>query len=323
MVYFCYMSQVHLLTGENNYALMEVVRTWKQQFIQKHGADNLLEVSAKSVQIVELIQEVSTLPFLAEKRLVIIDGIPKIDEQQLEQFLQSIHPEVIVLFIAPKLDKRLKVQKILLNKAEVQTFETLKGAALKKWFTDQAAQLGVQFTTGAAEYCLQKIGSNQGLLAMELEKLALYNSAITESVIDMFCVTSTEQEMWGLMSCLARKDATKGIAYIERLHHQGESAIGIWSIYVWMMAQLQLMVGAIRDGANSASFMKEYKVSFGPAKQFGSLATALAAKKSTAVFKQIAQYETALKTGGLQATVDQEQEVLAALEVSIITVCSA
>lgn len=316
------MSQVHLLTGENTFTLMEVVRTWKQQFIHKHGADNLLEVPAKGVQIVELMQEVSTLPFLAEKRLVIIEGVPKMDDVQLEQLLQSIHQDVIVLFIVPKLDKRLKVQKILLTKAQVQTFDVVKGAALKKWFLQEVSRLGLVFAPGADEYFLQKIGTNQGLLVMELEKLALYSTNITQQIIDTLCITSTEQEMWGLMSCLAKQDHVSAIAYIQRLHNQGESAIGIWSIYLWMMSQLQLMVGAIRDGASSANFMKDYKVSFGPAKQFGSLAKAVAAKKNNAVFNQIATYEIALKTGGLQATVDQEQEVLAAIESSIIAVCS-
>lgn len=317
------MSSIHLITGENSYAITQILSRWKQEFIQRHGADNLLELPAKDVQMVELLAEVSTAPFLAEKRLVIIDGIPACSEEQYEQLLQSIHSAVVVLLHTPKLDKRLKVHKRLLAESQVQQCEALTPKLLKEWLLNEIQMTGTPLKMPEIDYLLAKVGVNQAYLAMEVQKLSVCTTPITRQTIDTLCIASSEQEMWGLMSCIAKQDLSATMQYIQRLYTQGESVIGIWSIFVWMMTQLQLMVGAIRDGASSNDYMRLYKVGFGPAKQFGSLAAKIAKNPRNLVFTDVLNYEVALKTGGLQTTADQEQEAMAALEMCVERVCTA
>jgi DNA polymerase III delta subunit len=102
------MSQVYLFTGENEYLLREERRKWKAQFIEKHGDQNYLMIQGNTTTFRQFLDEISVAPFLGDKRLIIIDGIPKFSKEEYETLPECIHPDCIVLFIDSKPDKRLK-----------------------------------------------------------------------------------------------------------------------------------------------------------------------------------------------------------------------
>jgi DNA polymerase-3 subunit delta len=64
----------YLLHGENEFTSREHLKTLRQKDDFGYNQDTYMgtEVDAKTVTMT-----ISTLPFLSEKRLVIIDGLPK------------------------------------------------------------------------------------------------------------------------------------------------------------------------------------------------------------------------------------------------------
>ena len=96
---------------------------------QKHGSENMLTLLSKEATLSALLDAVQTMPFIAEKRLVVVEGIPKLEKEECKELTASVHPQTVLLFADPKPDKRLSSVKELLATSDVKTFEPLSPAA--------------------------------------------------------------------------------------------------------------------------------------------------------------------------------------------------
>lgn len=319
--YTTFVSALILFTGENIFDLNAELRRWKQQFIQKHSADNLLEYDAKSLSFTQLTEEASVLPFLSEKRLLVIDGIPSIEAEQLDVLEQSIHPSVLVVLVSPSIDKRLKLNKELLKRADVHTFEPLDAKQLPQWVQTTAEQLGLTLTRELSDHLIKIVGTNQFALSSELQKLALYTGTVSTDVIEQLCIPHSDALIWELMDYIAQGNSGKALTLLRAIADKGESALGIWATFVWIASQLQLVTLAQTEGQQGFSQLtKEWGVKFGPAKLFTKLASAYGANSST-VCANILQADLALKTGQLQYTDQNQVEVQSCLDVYTHQLC--
>jgi DNA polymerase III delta subunit len=104
-------ANVFFFTGEHAYALHEELVRWKKQFAEKHGEENLLLLEGKKISKNDLIDAVSVLPFLAEKRLIVIDGVPSLEKGDLFLVLDACHEQSVLVICEGVPDKRLSTVK--------------------------------------------------------------------------------------------------------------------------------------------------------------------------------------------------------------------
>jgi DNA polymerase III delta subunit len=70
------LNNLFLFTGEETYLLTEQIHSWKRAFIQKHGDINLEVLDATRQPLNEVMASVNAMPFLGDKRLIFIHGLP-------------------------------------------------------------------------------------------------------------------------------------------------------------------------------------------------------------------------------------------------------
>lgn len=319
------MKQIYLFTGENSFDLREKKTVWLTQFAQKHGEENISRMYAKDVTIRSLLDEIAVAPFIAQKRLIVLYGIPKCSKEDMEHIQKCIHPDVLLLIVEPKLDKRLSSTKELLNCAEVQECTPLKGSQLTQWMQGYASMLHASLSPEAQKALLEMVGENQDLLAQEMHKLALYKHGQTIEAEDIreSVLFAGEQQIWGLMDLLGQKKEKEALAYVHMLLRQGESAHGVWSILLWMMASLVSVVSAVEEGITSpAAIVKQCGVSFGSAKALLPIARQCKKQQVNDLLDRIVAYDMSLKTGGYKATEQEPQELHALLDRTVLACCS-
>ena len=90
-------SNLYFFTGGNDYALSQELSRWKQQFSQKHKRENLLLLRAKETSVSDLLDAVSTMPFVASKRLVILEGVPRMEREGFQSIVENIHPQTVLV----------------------------------------------------------------------------------------------------------------------------------------------------------------------------------------------------------------------------------
>lgn len=66
-------KNIYLFYGENTYGSLQKLRTWQEQFTQKYGGETNIEIiEGKKIDPAEFDTNLQTMPFLAEKKLIII-----------------------------------------------------------------------------------------------------------------------------------------------------------------------------------------------------------------------------------------------------------
>ncbi|MEK7136659.1 MAG: hypothetical protein AAB853_00070 [Patescibacteria group bacterium] len=166
-----------LFTGENTFALAEELRRWKSAFLAKHGEANLLTLESRLLDFSALRSDVQTAPFISEKRLILIDGIPAVEKEDMEELIHSRHEATILVFIDPKPDRRKGAVKLLEKEAQVRTFPVLSPKQLVPWISELSNSKGVAIAPAVAAHLVARVGSDQWHLRNELLKLIAFCSS--------------------------------------------------------------------------------------------------------------------------------------------------
>ena len=243
-------QQLFFFTGENTFALKEELLRWKSSFLEKHGEANLQVVSGKDLKWRDLLDEVRSAPFLGEKRLVLVEGLPtKITKEDLENLKKEIHPSTILAFVESAPDKRKTIAKFLGKEATVRGFFPSTKNQLVTWIINLAKEHGVTIDSDVASHLVDVVGTDQWHLRNELLKLISYTSnkrtneqtknespttspSITD--IDNVCLPSQKHTVWILSDLIGKGKTREAATFCRTLHESGEDAYSLWNIFLWI-----------------------------------------------------------------------------------------
>lgn len=318
------MSQIFLFTGENDFLLSEEKRRWIKEFAEKHGPENLLQIEAADLTFRSLLDEVSVMPFVASKRLVVVEGTPKLTKEEIAALPEKMHPDCILLFIEASFDKRLSAVKELLNIATVKTFVPLKGSALRQWVEETMRKLGGSFAPEALALLLAKIGEEQTVLLQEMCKLALFAPGRRLDVADIeeVVVPWGERDVWKLTDLLTAGKLSEALSYARLLLERGKVPQALWANLLWTLQMLVNISAAVRDGhRNPASITKAVGAPFPTVRALQPLAARVDPDRLAEFLGQSISADLDLKTGGLRATAEAPEELLALIDQFVVGCC--
>jgi DNA polymerase III delta subunit len=316
------MSQIFLLTGENRHMVREERMRWVSHFREKHGDENLSILEAKQVRFNDLLDEIASAPFIAEKRLVLVDTVPKLEKEEVSQLTEHIHPDVVLVFVDPKPDRRLSSVKQLLKLAEIKEFKPLRGMALHSWMAEVVKPYDAQLTRVATDLILSMVGEDQEMLLHELTKLATFASGreIVAEDVKALTLETSEQVWWRLTELIGSQNFMEAVTYCESLLHRGESPHALWNRLLWMMSSLVQIAAAYEDGkTSSAQIAKATDVKPGTIRTLLPLARSIDSQRLRASVSQFVTADKDLKTGGYRSTVDDTGELLALIDRGILS----
>lgn len=325
------MENIFLFTGENSFTLQEELSRWMREFKERQGEENLTRLSAAGLTPSAFLNEIASAPFIAERRLVVVDGIPSFSSEEspagrrkaskgvlgMGALLSQVHPQVIVLFVAPEPDRRFASTKELMALATVKTFPSLSGEALLRWVQEAFRDAGAQSEPAVPTLLVLQVGEDQRKLSQEISKLSLFAAGrpVTGRDIDALVFPSAEQTVWHLLDLLGEGRAQEAVLYCRRLLQAGESAQGIWTIFLWIVTSLVSVASAVSEGTTSIqSIMQATDVKFGAARALLPLARSCRKEQLKDLLLRVTDAEIGLKTGAWKAGADSEEELAALLD---------
>ena len=104
-----------LMHGEDTFSIKERIDLWKNEFIKRYDGDtNINEIDGDSTTVSDIIDAISVLPFLSDKRLVLVKNFlseQKADEQKKLAGKLADIPDttVLVFYELKKPDKKLSL----------------------------------------------------------------------------------------------------------------------------------------------------------------------------------------------------------------------
>lgn len=309
-------TSITVLTGENLYTLRMEKKRWIDEFAKKFGDDTIVRVDGKGLSIRDLLDEVGVMPFLAERRLVVVDGVPKSTKEEIQSLEAAIHPATVLLVADPSPDKRLGGVKRLLETATVKTFLPVRGPKLLQWLASEAASLGASLASGAAEALVERVGEDQNALATEVAKLAsaIAGRPVTAADVDEHTIPTDEGVVWTMTDLVSAGRKTEALAYARRLMQRGSDAYGLWAILLSMLKNVVAVRAALDDGLSGKEIAERTGVHPFALRSVQPYASRCSAADLAAAVSWAVEADVRLKTGGYRATDESPQELQALIE---------
>lgn len=335
------MDNLFLFTGQETFLLHEQVKVWKDAFIQKHEGDmNLSIVDGKTAEVGEIISQIESAPFLGDKRLVFIEGLPeapkktttdkvtKKDEereksqQKLIDFLEKIPESSVVVFVQPAPDKRKSLYKKIVQLGNVKIFEPLSGADLSKWVRNRIMKYEGVLSAQASEYLISLVGQDMWRIDSELKKLATYSNgqSITNEMIEKLVVPTIEANVFHLTDALALRNQKKAIHSLHKTVAAGENLRQVFYMIVRQF-RLFLQIGGYLSNypsSNPANVASSLKLHPYVAKNTMAQLSHFKLAEIKNAYAKLLEIDVGLKTSGIRVTTDNQDELILAIERFII-----
>jgi DNA polymerase-3 subunit delta len=320
------MKNLYLFLGEETYLLHQKVDFWKKSFNSKHGEYNLSVIDGLKQSANSIISECETMPFLGEKRLVIIENLPpsmgsKIDDKKvasLLRFLEDIPETSVIVFVNPKPDKRTKLYKKLLKIAEVDNFKLIQKDVLTKWVLQEIKQRGGKILPTATQHLIEKTGNNLWALHNEIDKLIAYagEKSISENDIDHLVTPVYDVNVFKLTDYIGSKKTKLAIDMLDKLMESGNSSIQIFNMII---RQFRIFL-QIEEMQNKPSAEIATSLKLHPFVVQNSLKQVRSFKKSELVkaYKELLEIDKKLKTSVIKISVNNENMFMLELEKFIL-----
>lgn len=249
---------IYLLYGEERY-----LRNFYSNKLKTAigAADMNFTVFSGNIDVREVIDLAETLPFFAEKRLIVLEdsNFAKESNDQFADYIPQIPQSTVILMVESEVDKRNRVYKAAAANGRAVDFEKQNENTLTSWILSRVKKEGKQITTGAVQMLFERCGDDMTCLDSELEKLFSYTlerDAITGEDVEAICVKQTEAnifEMIRFVSLGKRKEAL-GL-YYEMLSAK-EPPMRILYLLAKQFNQL-LQVKLLTEDGNSAKIIGE------------------------------------------------------------------
>lgn len=236
------MKNLYLFYGEETYLLQQKVNYWKKNFKERQGEYNLSVIDGIKEETGKIITECESMPFLGEKRLIIIENLPsstgqKISDEKtktLLSFLENIPETSVILFFNSIPDKRTKFYKYLIEHAEVEEFPVLVEKKLYNWINQEVQRQKGVILPGAVPYLVQKTGNNLWSIQNEINKLIAFNDgkAISENDIDKLVTPIYEVNIFKLTDYIGLKKTKSALDILSKLVESDFECVYIYNMIV-------------------------------------------------------------------------------------------
>ena len=207
---------------------------------------DIVEGKPSGARIVALAQ---TLPMMAQRRLIYVrdfSALPADDSEAILGYLAKPNPSTVVVGVASKLDKRIKLYAQLSRKGFLHVLEAPR--QLAPWVRAEAKQQGVQLEASAISRLVDAIGDDLSRLALTVGQLGLYAGPrpVTADDVDELVADTRERTVFELTDAIGAADRPRALAAVAALCDQRESAVGVVVMLARHVRQLAL-VYTLRD----------------------------------------------------------------------------
>lgn len=209
-------SRIYLLFGEEAYLRRQYTDKLKNALSPEGDSMNTHYFEGKDVPVSEIIDLAETMPFLAERRVIIMEntGLFKAGGEKLAEYLENPAPAAFFVFAENEVDKRSKLFKQVQKNGRAVCFDTQDERTLKRWIAGILKKEGKQITESCAEYFLDKTGTDMGNIRSELEKLICYcmdRDVVEKEDVDIICTTRISSHIFDMVAAIGDKQTKKAL----------------------------------------------------------------------------------------------------------------
>lgn len=254
---------MYLLYGEEAFLKNSYKNRLKEAMI---GDDtmNFSYFEGKGLDMDELIRLADTMPFFAERRLILIEdsGFFKNSCEPLIKYLPSMPDTTCLIFVESEVDKRNKLFKKVKDIGYAAEMSRQDAAQLGRWAGGILAREGKKITNRTMELFLSMTGDDMEHIRTELDKLISYTlgrEIITDEDVRAICTVQVINKIFDMVAAIVNRQTKKAMDLYEDLLTLKEPPMRIMFLIARQFNQLlqvKELMGKGMDKGTIASRLK-------------------------------------------------------------------
>jgi len=312
---------LYILTGEDDYSINRSLEEIKESLGDPELlAVNTTTLTGQQVTLSQLWTIGETLPFLAEKRLVIVNGLlerfesrskpgrkktsaksePKNDYKDIAGHISNLPESTILVLVDGNVKPNNPLLKELAGKGEVRSFPWLRGERLNRWIEKRVEVEGGSISRQTVGLLARTVGSNLWTMSNEIKKLVLFAAGrcIEEEDVESLVSHAQQASVFNMVDAVLELKANMAEQILQQLLQTGTAPA---YLLVMLSRQVRLIVQA-KVLRNQKKTRAEMQSKLGLASDFAFNKTLELADRYTLarlkeVYHQLLDADLSIKTG--------------------------
>ena len=301
----------YLLYGEEEYLKKQYKDKLVKALTVPGDTLNFTRFQGKEAQPGELIDLAETLPFLAERRVILVEdsGFFKTACDMLADYLPQINPSTTFIFSETDVDKRSRAYKQVKKAGSAVAFEAQNEDLITRWILGRIGKENKKITRQVLQMFLTQTGLDMSLIDRELEKLLCYTmgrDVITAEDVAAVVTVRAENHIFEMVDAIATHDQTKALKLYDDLLALKEPPMRILYLITRQFRILMEVKEMSRLGYPQAEIAKKVSVPAFAVRKYQAQAKGFTGKQLRAALEDGAQAEEQVKTGRLDEKIAVE-----------------
>lgn len=256
-------KKIYLLYGDEPF----LVGSYKKKLREAiTGGDtmNFNYFEGKNPDVKEIISLADTMPFFADRRLILVDGSGffKSAQEELAAYLPQMPDTTCLVFAESEVDKRNRLYKRVKELGYAAELNKQDTAQLMRWAAGILGRDGRKISRPVMEYLLERTGDDMENIRMELEKLVCYTmgrDVITKEDVDAVGTVHVTSRVFDMVAAIVAGNTKKAMDLYEDLLTLKEPPMRILFLIARQfnqLLQIKELTAAGKDKGAMASALK-------------------------------------------------------------------
>ncbi|MBZ2175751.1 DNA polymerase III subunit delta [Schnuerera sp. xch1] len=247
------LDPVYLFYGEEEYMLDYTLKILKDVFIdESFEALNYIALEGIDINFDKIINACETLPFMSEKKIVVIKDFPslkskneegnnslEIDIKTLSKYIEKLEDYICLVFIVKQKDVRKSnvLYKSIKKTNGIVEFKKLKGKDLDTWIQNKFSKYNKKISKSNINYLVQQssyfdLNRTKTLYNLENEIIKICNylldkNEVTKESIDLLVSKPLEINVFNLLNNISQKRGENVIKLFNDMYISNEPVLFI------------------------------------------------------------------------------------------------
>jgi len=229
------LAPFHLFYGPSEFLKENVLTKLRQKVLDPAVADfNLQVFYADEAGAEEIVEAARSVPFMAERRLVIVrrtELFRKVEQEKFLSYLDNPVASTYLIFVATDVNFRYPLFSRIRKEGTAVYFSPLRDNRVVPWLLATAREMGLKISHEACAYLHQIVGNSLMELYSELEKLSIRygHEPVGIEKVRQMATKMRAYSIFELTDHISAKDCKKALETLRKLLEQGgkDSALSI------------------------------------------------------------------------------------------------
>lgn len=226
---------LYSVVGDDPYLRGEVIGTIARTVLgEAHDDWAVTRLSGESASLADVLDEARLLPFLARRRVVLVDEADKFvsaHRSELESYGEHPSETGVLVLMVKSWPSNTRLAKLFDRVGWTIECKSPKESELAPWLVGMAkVHAGKALDEHSARLLVELVGPDAGVLVSELEKLITYvgeRPRIERADVTRMVGNGRIETVWRILDAATTGKASEALEDVDRLIASGENAVGL------------------------------------------------------------------------------------------------